>query len=418
MLDGGIGRLNSSAGRTGLLWVATGLSCAAIRTGDPLVFTPTSSNPITTRYSGFANSYYAKLNRTSAGGFPATDLAKVTIFGGFRTNGAFTQDRTSLGVFALNNQLNMATDSSSFPLLPSQRAGVISFVNWNVATVIDPNNNGFAYAPVYVFGGWYNNGTADIFNNDLLLAKPNAAGNGVASWAVVDPLDPTIVPEPRAEASGAVFGSYFYLFGGRDANGVFGDTWAFQFSTNNWTKLHDFGYVSNADLATSFHNTNPPGTPGPLSPPARYAHSMLLTYNSTDDSGKFVGDKNVLIIMAGGMNGVHTFDDLWAFDPISRVWNELGQGKAKYPARAYGALFRRPNQPNIIYFGGGENSTGVSATPTQYASIWKFDILPPSPPGPAFKRIPNAIISGVAGGILLSLVIMVVVLKLTDRNRN
>lgn len=348
----------------------------------------------------------------------ARSITKVAIFGGRQRNGVFSQTAGTLGMLTVDNQFFVAQNMSDLPQLPNYMAGMTTWADRTYTAQVDRDNSGSAYVPIYVFGGFGNNGTdptEERFLGDLWRTRQSASNISADGWDLVTPLNPEVAPEPRADATGVVVGPYFYLFGGRDSEGVFGDTWRLDMKNHNWTLLYDFGYVSNDDLENrGFHDKNPSGRAGPLSPPARYGHSMILTNSSADE--KFVEDKTSLIILAGGTNGIHTFNDLWAFDVSSRKWNQLSMPKAGYKARAYGALFRRPGEPFTIYYIGGENSTG--STLTQYGDIWKFDIRGPAAPTPAFKRVPNAIISGVAGGILLSLIIMVVVLKLTDRNRN
>ena len=267
-----------------------------------------------------------------------------------------------------------------------------------------------ASVPLYLFGGYTNtDGLTVNIMNDMHYATPDGSG-GIASWDVVTPI--TDAPEPRYQHKVATYNDTMYLFGGRNENGTFGDTWSYHYPTKNWTLLHDFGFVSFADSGDYNNTVTPEGTQPPYSPPSRYGHTMV----ALADSGEtIIGGLANLIVMIGGTNGLTTFNDSWGFDPVTELWQELKLPTA-YEPRAFAGVFVGTDVSTDLYIYGGQvtNSSGT----TIHSDIWYLDFSEPASPGPAFKRTPNAIIAGVAGGIILFLIITVIVLKCTDRNSN
>ncbi|HEX7168555.1 MAG TPA: kelch repeat-containing protein, partial [Acidimicrobiales bacterium] len=96
-------------------------------------------------------------------------------------------------------------------------------------------------------------------------------------------------------------GEVAYLFGGRDGSTVHDDTWAFDLGTDSWELLEPVGR-----------------------PPARFGHETVWV-------------DGVGLVIFGGQAGPSTFfGDLWAYDPASGAWRELGAGGAQPTAR-YGS---------------------------------------------------------------------------------
>lgn len=331
--------------------------------------------------------------------YQGIDLDNVVTIGGEGKFGTKTvkQVDSYFGLTSTNTPI-FADDGGAFPALPLELSGAISASD-STQTNLLVDTNGYANATVYIFGG-----ENDTDVTQTMYRTSYTAGSSVATaWVVEDPIGPH-VPEPRMDSAGVEVSGRWYIFGGRDYNGTFGDTWVYEMATKNWTKLHDFGYVPHANASDAWA-TSASSNPLPRSPPSRYGHS-LARMSGTNNLGSLTD----LIILAGGFNEGVYFDDLWAFDPISQNWEQVALPATHYSARAHLGLFAHHNESYVFLFGGD------SGNGTVYSDLWTLDFTVPLPKGPAFKALPNNIIAGVAGGILLVLIITVVVLKLTDRN--
>lgn len=277
-------------------------------------------------------------------------------------------------------------------------------VNYAVTTATSK-----ASVPIYLFGGYNNDAGNRTITNEMVYSAPDTTNGGISSWDTVTPI--TDAPEARYQHQAVSINDTMYLFGGRNETGAFGDTWTFHFPTKNWTKLHDFGFVAFTDGGLLNNTVTPAGSQAPYSPPSRYAHSMLVM---SDTDKNLIGGLANLIVLVGGYNGVTTFNDLWGFDPVTQLWQQINL-PTSYGARMNTGIFTSYETDTDLYLFGGELRNG---TITYYSDMWHIDLSAPSAPGPAFKRTANAIIAGVAGGIILVLIITVIVLKCTDRNSN
>lgn len=322
-------------------------------------------------------------------------FANVMSAGGIPPNGVRSTESVTSAVAIANNALSYTLDDFSFPNLPVGRSNGIIGSDLTAALKID--GDGYANASVYIYGGEYDSGVT----GSMLKMRTPAGASIPTGWDEITPLGP-YEPEPRSYHAGVTIGTQWYVFGGRNETHVFGDLWVFDFSNYNWTLLHDFGLVpiSQADQPWTTDLSN---QTLPMLPPARFGHSMTVMKGAN-----LFGNSNEIIILAAGTNNATYFNDVWAFDPLYNAWERINLPTA-YTPRAFGALMASHNE-SYVWFYGGQDST------TYYGEIWTLDFTEIPPKGPSFKSLPNNIIAGVAGGILLVLIITVVVLKVTDRN--
>ncbi len=142
------------------------------------------------------------------------------------------------------------------------------------------------------------------------------------------------------------------LFGGQDVGGNLGDTWEYDDNTNEWTE------------------TSPDTSPSP-----RHAGAMAHD-NRTD-----------LVILFGGQGVSAASDETWAYDADSDTWTRLGAGDG--PSRRFGAAMAYDTKSeSIILFGG---STGGGET---------WAARPPIPPD-GFPLPWLLIAVGVVGGAVV-----------------
>jgi hypothetical protein len=333
------------------------------------------------------------------------NFANVMVAGGEGFNGARTNKVVDSYAAIIGGGVSFGDDSASFPNLPEARSGGILEVD-STAPFSNDITTSYANASIYVFGGELDTG----FTNTMLVARSVPPSVQLTTWQTVTPIGPH-VPDPRADFAGVEISGKLYIFGGQDNETVFGDMWTFDFATQNWTRINNFGDVPKENVSDAWATSNA-GKPFPLLPPARYGHSMVRMVGTNN-----FGALTELLILAGGTNGHTYFNDLWAFDPISKNWESLTMPSPTYSPRAFQGLMAHHNESYVFIYGGEFKET-PSSNATYYDDIWTIDMSVPLPKGPGFKALPNNIIAGVAGGILLVLIITVIVLKVTDRNSN
>ncbi len=104
------------------------------------------------------------------------------------------------------------------------------------------------------------------------------------TWEVL----PVNGPAAREDHTWTLGDGVAYLFGGRDGETVFADTWAFDIDAGSWTELA-------------------PSTP----PPPRFGHEAVWV-------------DGVGVVVFAGQGGPSTFfNDLWSYDPATNAWAEL-----------------------------------------------------------------------------------------------
>lgn len=336
-------------------------------------------------------------------------IAHMALIGGRQNNGITPDSAYDWSVWSPGSGFGTGfTNGGAYPTFARYGASLardesITNLTTNTATAT-------AAVPLYIFGGYENSDAVNnVLMNDMHFSTPDSDG-GISAWTVVPPLNDA--PEPRYQHKVVTYNDTMYLFGGRNENGTFGDTWSYHYATANWTKLHDFGFITFEESGEYNNTVTPAGTQPPYSPPSRYGHSMIRV--ADPDSG-IIGGLSDLIVMIGGTNGLTTFNDSWGFDPVTELWQELKLSTA-YAPRSHAGIFVSSETTTDLYIYGGQvtNSSGTFI----HSDMWYLDVSEIDAPGPVFKRTPNAIIAGVAGGIILFLIITVIVLKCTDRNSN
>ena len=266
---------------------------------------------------------------------------RIIMFGGTASNPVFTDvNETWSFDFNTNQWTNLNPQTS-----PSPRDGLAMAYDSKADRMI-------------VFGGERGSLLDDTWAYDL----------NTNSWTS---LNPTISPSPRAGHSMAYDSQAdrIILFGGAIQGGFVGDTWAYDFSTNNWAnltrpggpvsrELHAMVYDSLSDRTVLFggyasdvqwtnqtwayafsSNTWANMTPA-ASPPPRVSHAMAYDVRS---------DRTILF---GGAIGVLRADnETWSYDLGLNVWTKLHPTTSP-PARDGHAMAYDQTADRILMFGG------------------------------------------------------------------
>jgi hypothetical protein len=161
-----------------------------------------------------------------------------------------------------------------------------------------------------VFGGQ----AGEVFFNDLwaFTAQDDA-------WTEVSPAGPRPAPRQGAGAALDTEAGRLYVTHGLTTQGYLDDTWALDLTSATWEDL------------------SPPSG----RPPKR----CFLRTVWDASSGR--------LLLFGGESGEKpVLGDLWAFDPVSRVWEELPPGANSPPPRSqFGAVYV-PDREWMLIFGG------------------------------------------------------------------
>jgi hypothetical protein len=132
-------------------------------------------------------------------------------------------------------------------------------------------------------------------------------------------------------------GNDLLLFGGADDSGDRNDLWAFDVTSNTWTRLSPSGTL----------------------PPAREGHAM--TYEP---------DKKQVLVF-GGLNSDSgtLFNDLWAYDVTANTWTKLDPTGPAPSVRESTAMAYDPGSLQVLIFGG--LSLGDNAD-SELGDMWGF----------------------------------------------
>jgi N-acetylneuraminic acid mutarotase len=133
-------------------------------------------------------------------------------------------------------------------------------------------------------------------------------------------------------------GNKILLFGGAGDSGDLNDLWAFDVTTDSWTKL------------------KPSGTP----PPAREGHAMVYEPNK----------KQVLVFGGLSSDDGALLNDLWSYDPAAKSWAKIDPSGLPPSERGSATMAYVPATQRVLLFGGF--SLGDD-TETQLGDLWAFD---------------------------------------------
>jgi hypothetical protein len=125
-----------------------------------------------------------------------------------------------------------------------------------------------------------------------------------------------------------------YLFGGRAQGNALDDLWTFDLATAAWSEVSLAG----------------------AKPHARFGHNAV-----------YDGVQRRLVV-AMGQAGSTFFNDVWAYDPATSAWLELGAGSVERPAVRYGAGGAYDSGANRFLVSHGFTDQG------RFDDTWVFDL--------------------------------------------
>jgi N-acetylneuraminic acid mutarotase len=317
------------------------------------------------------------------------------LFGGIGSDGILLDD------YWIYNTTNNSWLKLGSQTAPSPRGDFsITFDNGN--------NSGFLFGGTDSYGRY----------NDTWLY--NASNN---SWIKKNP---KISPSPRAGAS-ICFNSHrglILLFGGEDSRRKFNDTWIYNLSSENWTKMRPtvspisktgctiaskpsddevilFGgigsgmengtwpyFVNNETWAYNFNLDIWINRTKTVTPPPRYGAGMV--YNEANGS----------FILFGGTDDNRFYGDTWKFNSTSLVWSLVSTGLSPR-GRVFPAMTYIASKSAIFLFGGGTyydpyyNDTWIFFV---YNETW-MELSPINSPAPSMG--PGLFYNSVNGFVML-----------------
>jgi N-acetylneuraminic acid mutarotase len=161
------------------------------------------------------------------------------------------------------------------------------------------------------------------------------------------------------------------LFGGWTGTAAFADTWSYDPSTSQWTRVATAG-----------------------APSARWGASVV--YDSA--TGK--------IILFGGLfgsyDGTNRLADTWSYDPVRKSWTNLKPAGPVPPARGYAATVYDPAINRVILFGGFAGPQGLLADTWAYnPTTNRWSQVASGHPGPSQRDFSSMAYDQASGDIVL-----------------
>ncbi|KAI8584920.1 hypothetical protein BDZ88DRAFT_434935 [Geranomyces variabilis] len=224
-------------------------------------------------------------------------------------------------------------------------------------------------------------------------------------WTVVEPT--AEAPTPRVGHSTAVIGDKIYLFGGRSGaeQAPLDDFYSFDTAARKWTRIINhagtgsvlpaarsyFSMASSADHIYLFGGC--PASGGRSNDLYRYdPRTRIWEHLASHPAIVPRGGAGLAVLrgkvyLHGGYDGQHERDDLWAYDIASGKWENLDvpAGAAKPAARSVhglAALNTRGGGGVIVCLLGerGPSPGGHVGAGSYFGDAWLFAPPPPSPP--------------------------------------
>ena len=246
-------------------------------------------------------------------------------------------------------------------------SGALPTARLNHAMALDPDTG-----RVIMFGGLGDDGVL----NDTWAYDPAAN-----AWTNLSPTG--TMPSPRAGHSMAYDPATqrLIMFGGFDeSGGRLNETWAYDPTANTWTKLSPSGKLPAGRDAHSM--VYDPSSGLMIVFGGEYDHGNLndtWAYDPVTDSwtglspsGSLPGERfgsamaydlsDGRLIMFGGFNDTHAFNDTWAYDSRANSWTELGSSGTLPPSRWMSSLTYDPATRRLVMFGGRTKTVVLSNT--------------------------------------------------------
>lgn len=212
--------------------------------------------------------------------FPLID--QLILFGGF---GKFSEPFNELWIFDIRLRMWFESKSQYFLLISSKLIHKI----FQVSPMSKTPEGRLGHAAFvwtnryYIFGGF--NGR--YFLNDLHYYSPQSL-----HFREISPLDQYNIPTTRAWMCSVINGDEAYLFGGESVTDLHNDVWRFRPKDNSWDLLQPTSTV--------------------LIP--KRSHACMVY-------------KDNMLFVWGGV-GDQLYNDMWAFNLTSLVWNRIDQVNA------------------------------------------------------------------------------------------
>lgn len=232
--------------------------------------------------------------------------------------------------------------------------------------------------------------------NDVFLVYVFENNDNIVPVVKVIPDIPEPRPAARKHHSSTVIGNKVYIFGGiGEDDEYFNDFWIFDIETLTFTEI-----VSEDEQVYPF-------------PPPREGHSLTT-----------VADKSA-IVLHGGRDDETYFSEVWKYNITLGFWRAY-EGDTLIP-RAFHTVFTPTTNRMLTVAGGFNGSTEIDSIVEEYSSFIFFSLAQTTPitppnantpfalPDGSNRPLPNHIVAGIAGGLFVALLVVVIILSVVRR---